>query len=77
MFFLVRKSTTVSVALLSAVAASGIPGEIVHAESARVSVAPAMIERGGFGEIIEKYWIPSLVGLWGAFVVVSRISGGE
>jgi hypothetical protein len=49
----------------------------VHAESTRVSVASAMIERGGFGEIIEKYWIPSLVGLWGAFVMVSRISGGE
>lgn len=75
MFYIVKKSTAVSVALLSAVAATGFPDQIVHAQSARISVAPAMIERGGFGAIIGD---GCLLGAFvAATVLISRSVGGE
>ena len=71
-----RKSSGVSVALLSAVAATGIPGEMVHAERERVvSAAPALVERGGFGEAMKNDW--PIIGAFGAVLVISYFSGGE
>lgn len=71
-----RKSNTVSVALLAAVAATGVSGRSACPESAPVlSVALETNERGGFGQTVEPYWPLALVAA--GFLLLSPFGGGE
>jgi hypothetical protein len=76
MFCFMRKSARVSVVLLSAASAVGIPNRLGRAETFRVdSRALASTVRGGFGEAIGNYW--PIAGAIGAVFVISFFSGRE
>jgi hypothetical protein len=76
MFSLMRKSAAVPVALLSAIAAGSVSAKTAGApDSGVVSVAPAALKRGGFGETFERYW--PIAGAIGAVFVIIYFSGGE
>jgi hypothetical protein len=71
-----RKSKTLLVALLAAVAASGASAWSAHADGECFDSAEfAGIKRAGFGSSIEPYWPLALFA--GYFLLLSRFGGGE